>query len=215
MIGNCCEPFLNVSLRQDGGDGLQGGGLEIGGGFRTSALEDRLRIEAHARWLALHAASGASQQEAGLLVQLVPGNDGKGLSLSLRPGYGPDSFPGTGMNLSAGSGMNPGGGHEGNFSAGLGSGSDPYLEQASRNALQLDAEIGWGFGRLLNALPGRLRLFAQTRLSEEDPFRLRGGLAYSTEQANSMNLEVFGEHEDRKEPTPPDSRVGLQMNVRY
>ena len=79
-------PFLEVAGRRDGGDGLEGSGLEVAGGVRYTA--PRVEVEARGRLLAAHAEEGARERGVSVTARLGPGARGRGLSLSLRPHWG-------------------------------------------------------------------------------------------------------------------------------
>ena len=79
-------PFMEVAGRRDGGDGLEGSGLEVAGGVRYTA--PRVEVEARGRLLAAHAEEGARERGVSVTARLGPGADGRGLSLSLRPRWG-------------------------------------------------------------------------------------------------------------------------------
>ena len=79
-------PFMEVTGRRDGGDGLEGSGLEVAGGVRYTA--PRVEVEARGRLLATHAEEGARERGVSVTARLGPGADGRGLSLSLRPRWG-------------------------------------------------------------------------------------------------------------------------------
>ena len=79
-------PFMEVAGRRDGGDGLEGSGLEVAGGVRYTA--PRVEVEARGRLLAAHAEEGARERGVSVTARLGPGARGRGLSLSLRPRWG-------------------------------------------------------------------------------------------------------------------------------
>ncbi|MCY4438892.1 MAG: hypothetical protein OXE53_01585, partial [Deltaproteobacteria bacterium] len=76
-------PFMEVAGRRDGGDGLEGSGLEVAGGVRYTA--PRVEVEARGRLLAAHAEEGARERGVSVTARLGPGARGRGLSLSLKP----------------------------------------------------------------------------------------------------------------------------------
>jgi len=78
-------PQLEVALRQDGGDGETGAGVEVGGGLRFEG--SGFTLEAMARSLV---APPGDYKEWGahLLIQRASGSDGRGLSMRLMPTYG-------------------------------------------------------------------------------------------------------------------------------
>ena len=85
--GSSLTPSLELGLRHDGGDGITGGGIEIGGGLRYRDPATGLTIEGNGRVLT---GQGGDYREWGLggSVRLDPSAGGRGLSLSLAPAWG-------------------------------------------------------------------------------------------------------------------------------
>ena len=84
--GSSLTPSLELGLRHDGGDGITGTGIEIGGSLRYRDPAAGLTIEGNGRVLA-----GQSEyREWGLggSLRLDPGAEGRGLSFSLAPAWG-------------------------------------------------------------------------------------------------------------------------------
>ena len=75
-----------MDSRRDGGDGLTGSGLELGGGVRFES--GRLKGSIEARWLATHSASSLEESSLSATLQLKPRSSGQGLSASLTPSWG-------------------------------------------------------------------------------------------------------------------------------
>ena len=85
--GASLTPWAELGLRQDGGDGETGSGLEVGGGLRYRNPEAGWTTEGFGRWLAAH--EGTLQEwGAGARIRFDPGASGRGPSLSLLPGWG-------------------------------------------------------------------------------------------------------------------------------
>ena len=80
-------PSLEVGLRHDGGDGITGTGLELGGGLRYVDPALGLTLEGRGRVLAAYDDAYKEWGASGL-IRLDPGAAGQGLSLSLAPSYG-------------------------------------------------------------------------------------------------------------------------------
>ena len=90
--GLALVPFGEAHVRRDGGAGQNGTGLEFAGGLR--AVRGMVRVDAQARLLVLHSATGYRERGAGVSVSV--GDQGQeGLSLSLSPSWG-DQANGTG-----------------------------------------------------------------------------------------------------------------------
>ena len=87
--GGQMTPFVELGGLYDGGSGQTGAGMEVAGGLQFLHAGSGFGLEARARMLALHAASGYSERGVLLTASLTPGGrDGRGLSLSVAPGYG-------------------------------------------------------------------------------------------------------------------------------
>ena len=84
--GGTLEPSVQLGLRHDGGDGMTGSGVEVGGTLRYLKPEDGLTVIGRGRTLLL--AGDREEWGVGGLVRLDPGTGGKGLSLSLAPSWG-------------------------------------------------------------------------------------------------------------------------------
>ena len=84
--GASLTPSLELGLRHDGGDGITGTGIEIGGSLRYRDPAAGLMIEVNGRVLA----GQSDYREWGLggSLRLDPGADGRGLSFSLFPAWG-------------------------------------------------------------------------------------------------------------------------------
>ena len=83
--GGTLSPSLEAGARWDGGDGETGLGVEVGGGL--SWASDSLSVEVRGRALAAHEGDVEEWGAAGS-ARLSPGFGGRGLSLSLSPGWG-------------------------------------------------------------------------------------------------------------------------------
>ena len=94
--GGVLEPSLEVGVRHDGGDGETGNGAELGGS--VSYRHPSGRITAEGRVYALVAGHDGEHEEWGIEGHLgvSPGAGGRGLSLSVRPGYGDSGEGGIG-----------------------------------------------------------------------------------------------------------------------
>ena len=81
-------PELEVALRQDGGDGQTGAGVEVGGGLRYEG--GGFTLAAMARSLVSDGDDEVEYKEWGvhLLLQRSAGTGGRGLSLRVMPTYG-------------------------------------------------------------------------------------------------------------------------------
>ena len=83
--GGLFEPWAELGLRYDGGDGDTGGGVVLASGMRYG--QDRLRFEVDGSILLAH--SGNSDEwTVGASLGLAPQAHGRGLSLTLGTGWG-------------------------------------------------------------------------------------------------------------------------------
>ena len=158
------EPFLEASGRRDGGDGLDGSGVELAGGLRWHA--PGVAIEARGRWLAAHSEAGAEEKGMSVTARAGSGAEGRGLFLALSPRWGADT--GSARALWNEEMPQP-----------SGSGGDGAL----------DAQVGYGF-----ALPetGLLTPFAEAGLAGGDSRRLRLGTRFEAWRA-ALGVELAGE----------------------
>ena len=177
------SPRGSLSLRWDGGDGVTGAGVEVGGGLRLHAPHSRLSVDASGNWLATHTEDGQREWGLSISARLAPEARGRGLSMSLRQEWGTQQ--------------------EDVLS------DDTIFQQGNGNSQltpgTLAAQAGYGFGMM----SGLLTLSADARLTtgeEEVPlygagvgFELPGGLAAT----------FRGEH---VESVDPDTRIGVGVH---
>ena len=138
--GATLTPSFEVGLRLDGGDAETGFGADLGGGLAFADPKHGLSLEFRARGLLARESSGFREwgASAGLAWDPRPGTD-RGLSLSLRQGWG----------VSPAGGMDALLGRE--TLAGLGAGaSGNGFKAASR----LEAGIGFGLAMFGGAFTG-------------------------------------------------------------
>ena len=83
-------PALEVGWLQDGGDGATGSGMEIGGSLRYLNPAAGITVEGRGRVLVAH---GGNYEEWGIggLIRFDPGAQGRGLSVSVQPTWGPSA----------------------------------------------------------------------------------------------------------------------------
>ena len=92
--GGMVEPFGQVSLRSDGGDGDTGTGVEVAGGVRLTS--STFTLEAQGRTLAMHGADEYSESGFSLMAKLNPSASATGVTVSIAPRWGADAL-GNGM----------------------------------------------------------------------------------------------------------------------
>ncbi len=82
------RPRGGLTLRQDGGDGTKGTGMEVNGSVRLSAPSSRFGLDAGIHWLALHSENATREWGASLEASLAPAADGRGPSLAFGHTWG-------------------------------------------------------------------------------------------------------------------------------
>ena len=120
--GATVTPSLELGLRNDGGDGETGTGVEAGGALRYEDAASGLTVEGRVRTLLSHS---GDYEETGVsgLVRIAPGRAGQGLALALEPGWGRTAS-----------------GVQRLWESGVPAGAPPD------NRARLNAEIGYGLG---------------------------------------------------------------------
>ena len=161
-------PSLEAGLRHDGGDAETGTGIELGAGLAWTDPESGVTMEARARWLAAHEASGYEEWGVSGSVRVDPGEHGRGLSLSLAPAVG-NASSGTGTLWSAADarGLVPGGAFE-----------------AGR---RLDAEVGYGLAGPNGT--GTVAPYAALGLAGEGARSWRAGVRWQVAPAVRLGIE--------------------------
>ena len=86
--GGRLVPAVEIGIRHDGGDGLAGTGLELGGGLSYVDPTIGLTVDGRGRWLVTYGEQEYREWGASLLIQLDPGAAGQGLSFNVMPAYG-------------------------------------------------------------------------------------------------------------------------------
>ena len=179
--GGMLTPSLEAGLRHDGGDAETGTGVELGGGLAWTDPASGVTMEARARWLAAHEASGYEEWGVSGSVRVDPGERGRGLSLTLAPTVGA-AASGTGTLWSAADarGLAPGGTFEpesrleGELGYGMALFGDrftgmPNLGFGLSGAGARDYRIGWRLTSAVRGDPGfEVNLDATRRESAND-----------------------------------------------
>ena len=122
--GATFTPSLELGLRNDGGDGETGTGIEAGGALRYADAESGLTVEGRVRTLLNHS---GDYEETGVsgLVRIDPGASGQGLALSVEPAWGQTAS-----------------GVQQLWENGVAAGASPADQARAR----LNTEIGYGLG---------------------------------------------------------------------
>ncbi len=131
--GRSIKPFGEIAVRNDGGDGLVGSGIEVGGGVRVET--NALTIEARGHKTATHSAADFSESGFTLHAEYNPATDGSGLTFSLAPSWTQTSGAGESMDIWSNA----------SASATTGLSSMPYDDLLlSQSGMTLDATFGYG-----------------------------------------------------------------------
>ena len=186
-------PSLELGLRQDGGDGETGGGIEIGGSLRYRDPAAGLTIEGGGRVLT----GQGDYREWGLggSFGLDPGAGGRGLSLSLALAWGETSSRVARL--------------WDQDVAALATDDTAANDNVSR--MRLDSEFGYGFGVLGGR--GLLTPYGGLSLVGDDGQRHRLGARLAIGSAFTLGLEG-----ERREPThdaAAEHGVMLRLQARW
>ncbi len=179
-------PRGSLSLRQDGGDGITGRGVEIGGGFGLYSPDSRMSLDASGHWLARHAAAGQREWGASIGVQFAPDSQGHGWSGSLRQEWGVQQ--------------------EGILS------DDTLFQNGTGGQVtapgSLAARAGYGFG----VMEGLMTVSADARLATGDEEVPHYGAGLEFTLPRGLTATLRGEH---VETTDPDTRIGAGIQLRF
>ncbi len=179
-------PRGSLSLRQDGGDGITGRGVEVGGGLGLYSPDSRMSLDASGHWLARHAAAGQREWGASIGVQFAPDSQGHGWSGSLRQEWGVQQ--------------------EGILS------DDTLFQNGTGGSVSapgsLAARAGYGFG----VMEGLMTVSADARLAtgDEEVPHYGAGLEFALPRGLTATLK--GEHVDMMDS---DTRIGAGVHLRF
>ena len=165
--GGGLTPSLEMGVRNDGGDGVTGTGVELGGGLRYANSGGNVAVSGNVRTLLAH---DYTESGADFLLQLSP-LAGRGLSLSLHPVWGKtqsvaDKLWNDGASEITGE-----------------AGSDTSLQSS------LDAEVGYGVAASILGAPGVLTPYTGMTVADGDTSRWRLGSRFAGGNGLSLNLE--------------------------
>ena len=185
--GASITPSLVIGVRYDKGDAEEGGGIELGGGFRFFDPSMDMVIDVNARGLLLHEESRFSEMGVSGSVHLIWGTTKKGLSVQVGSTWG-DAASGAERLWSQAS------------VAGLGEGTA---------SAQLEAEVGYG---METTRGGRFKPYAGLALSDIGSQTYRVGGRLQVDDRVSLRLEG-----DRRERVggKPSHGIALLGSVRW
>ncbi len=179
-----------LAVRQDGGDGVAGIGLEVAGGVRLSAPGTRFGLDMSGHWLAAHSENGAREWGASLEAWLKPRADGRGLSLALGPEWGAQQQTGALARTGVLARERLFGGER----------------RTAPQSLSLTARAGYGFA----AAGGLLTPFAETALGGGSYARhYRTGIGFAR---NGIGTALTAGH---RAGGSPDTRIELDLRLNY
>ncbi len=187
--GGTLTPSVKIGLRNDGGDGETGNGIEAGGGLRYSDAAAGLTFEGRVRTLLTH---GGDHEEWGVsgLVRIDPSATGEGLALSVQPAWGRTAS-----------------GVRRLWETGVMGETWPAYRAAGR----MDAEIGYG----LAAAPvlGVVTPYAGLGLAGEGARSWRAGMRWQLEP--DAGLSVEGTRRERARYHDPEHSLTLRGSLRW
>ena len=176
-------PALELGLRHDSGDGLSGFGMELGGQLRYLQPAHGLTIALAGRRLMAHREDTQEWGVAGL-ISLDPGEDKRGLSLSIAPSKGKTT-----------SGM------QGLWDRSITS----TVTEDQPSVTRLDTELGYNYAGFDGQ--GMINPYVGLLLGDDDSRSYRAGL--NMEITSSMELRLEGSRKEQASDTP-DHGIILQ-----
>ena len=187
--GATFTPSAEVGLRHDGGDAETGTGVEVGAGLRYTA--GAVTIEAQARTLLVHEASGYEDWGMSGAIRVTPSPSGRGWTLAIAPAWG-----------------RTGSAAERLWSAHDARALGADSEFAADSRLALDA--GYGF-----ALPGNrgvLTPYAGMTLGDAGHRAMRTGTRWQVSPDATFGLEATRQASDTAEA---DNQLMLRIALRF
>ena len=166
-------PTIEAGIRRDAGDAEEGVGFEIGGGLTYQGAG--ITIEGKVRTLVAHDDSAYEEWGASASVRIDPGNDGRGMSLTIAPTWGSAASEAEQL------------------------WSTRTAEDLVGNAQfeaesRLDAELGYGIGGPHGL--GLLTPYAGLTLADGAQRTMRTGLRWKASQSTTIGLEASREESD-------------------
>ena len=180
------KPRGALALRQDGGDGVTGSGVELSGGLRLSSPGSRFALDAGGYWLAMHSQDDTQDWGASLEASLAPRADGHGLSMAFGPAWGRQ--------------------RQGTLESGR------LFEQESGDdepqSLSLTARASYGFA----VAGGLLTPFADAAFSgASDSHDYRAGIRFARDR---MDTALTASHYESRD-NDPRTGIGFEFRLHY
>ena len=178
-------PRGTVTVRRDGGDGVTGTGVEIGGGVRFRGPASRFSLDASWHWLGLHSEEGVREWSASIEAGLAPGAGGRGLWWTLGPRWGVER-------------------------EGAMRGEDIFHQRFGTETQDgvFAARAGYGVG----TSGGLMTPFAEMEFGGGEDGVQRYGAGVEFELREGITATVRGEH---REAAQADTRIGLGLRVQF
>ena len=183
-------PSVEAGLRHDSGDAEEGFGVELGAGLAFQG--NGIQIEGNIRTLANHADEHYDEWGASFAVRVDPGNDGRGLSLSITPAWGNAASDTERL--------------WGTRTADELAGGEPF--DAGR---QIDAELGYAVQGPAGV--GTLTPYGGFSLANDAGRTLRTGLRWNASDTATLSLE--GTHVTDRDGNAPTTSMLLRTEVRW
>ena len=190
MNGGRWESYAQAFARYDGGDGVEGAGVELVGGLRFTNAAGWV-VDAQGRWLAAHSEEGYEEHGMSVALKKEWGKNQRGLYLLLVPQWGasPESS----------AAVWGGGAFEAQDMLGQ---NDPF---------SLKAEIG--YGAYLPLLGRQVAWFGEMECGGDDQWRVRTGARFEAWRASNFKVEVFGAYEDNA--GKPERSINVHSTLGY
>ena len=188
--GATLTPTIEAGIRRDAGDAEEGVGFEIGGGLTYQGAG--ITIEGKVRTLVAHDDSAYEEWGASASVRIDPGNDGRGMSLTIAPTWGSAASEAEQL------------------------WSTRTAEDLVGNAQfeaesRLDAELGYGIGGPHGL--GLLTPYVGLTLADGAQRTMRTGLRWKASQSATVGLEAT--REDGTGEAPANHALMLRAAVRW
>ncbi|MDE2789698.1 MAG: autotransporter domain-containing protein [Paracoccaceae bacterium] len=191
--GATFTPSVEIGIRNDGGDGETGNGIEAGGGIRYNDSASGLTVAWRARTLLSHVGDHKEWGVSGL-IRVDPGTDGRGLAFGVQPAWGRTA---SGVQQL------------------WNTGKTWLAPQANQASGRLDAQVSYGMPVFGGDFTGTPELGLGLSEAGRD-WRLGWKLALAETKRFSFN---FGLEGTRWEPSNDDAEVehrfGLTMAMRW
>ena len=186
--GATFTPSAQLGLRLDGGDADTGTGVELGAGARYVA--GRLTVEGLIRALVTHEERGYEEWGASGSVRVSPDTSGRGLSLSLSPGWG-NATSSTDRLWAA---HNAG-------ALGRAAGFEPRA--------RIEGELGYGLG--LAGAPGVMTPYAGFTVGDGESRAFRIGARWGLAPNTALEFEAL--QRESANATAPEHSVMLRCSL--